>query len=139
MDAKAKADRFLDVFRGECLHRRQELDYPQMMSYYGVLKDLDPFVIERAIVRLRKTSQFFPSSAEWFRVATAMALDMSEDADEAVPKGEYFCVRCGDSGFRAVNGDGPVGWRTFCECRKTNPVLAKKRNTMNRLRADGLG
>ena len=134
MDLQEKADRFLDLFRDLALGYNRELDLPQMLSYFGVLKELEIHALADAAVRLRKTSQFFPSAAEWHRVATAITIDRMEDVPVPTPAGGKHCGICQDTGF--APGYDPR-YVKLCSCRPTNPELARQRAVTAKMRGMG--
>lgn len=135
MDDAAKADRFVTLFRDMCLARNRELDLPQLLAYWAVLKDVDEQHVKAAARHLQKMSDYFPSAAAWYQAAASRAAESAADTRAVRPSSGYECGRCRDTGFELTFSDeGDVKCASFCACRATNTVLRRARAEQKRLK-----
>ena len=136
---------------------RAKLTATAIAETFGDLRGFPLSVIERGLDECRRTCRYFPTPKQVIdacgEASRARAFDggdvpawVNHDADPPV----YFCRDCDDSGFvrrMVCAGDGqcrlkgcgvlgsarePHDYTARCQCRSTNPVLARQRAAMRR-------
>jgi hypothetical protein len=145
---------FLDIFRDLVIALQpRHLEKDASRVYFLALGDFTIETLREAALRLSRTKTFFPTTGEWFQVATdlrreaqrALAEEPTPCDDKGIPK--VGCDRCGDTGSVFVDcpGDASCGRRyphashafvCVCACRPTNRLYQRRQAAVVRIETE---